>query len=55
MKKKIKIRDLVTGEVIHEMETDKTGSQLQKVLQGLCRKVDLGRFYIDSSEVDGVG
>lgn len=40
------IRDQETNEISHEVKSDQTGSNLERVEDGLYRKVDFDRFYI---------
>lgn len=48
--KTYKIIDLETSEVVHAIETDKTGSNLDRFEDGLYRKVDFERFYIEEED-----
>jgi hypothetical protein len=49
----VHIKDLETDEIIHTMTVrcPKNTSQYDKFDNGLYRKVDFERFYVDDSEV----
>lgn len=42
-----RIRDIECDGIVHEVETDATGSALERFERGLERKVDPERFYIE--------
>jgi hypothetical protein len=46
------VKDIETDEVVEVLECRYVGSQRDKFENGLYRKVDFSRFYIDESEED---
>ena len=46
------VRDFQTRGIVDTIETDKTGSALDKMLMGLLRNMDLGNYYVDDSECE---
>ena len=46
MKTVIEVVEDATGDVVHTIKTDKTGASLEKLLNGLHRKVDFSRFTV---------
>jgi len=46
------VRRLGTDEIVHVVETHHTGSALKKFEDGLYRKVDLDRYWVDTSDTD---
>lgn len=46
----IEIVDQKSGEVVHALTTERTGRQLDKVLDGMYQRVDLDRFLIRTRE-----
>jgi hypothetical protein len=40
----IEVVELETGKVVHRVETDMTGSQLEKVEMGMLRQMDLEKY-----------
>lgn len=49
---KYKICDIETDEVIQEVGPMRQGTNSEKCFNGLCRKVDFNRFYIDEEEIE---
>jgi hypothetical protein len=49
-KKVVIIRELDTGKEAHRIETELTGGAYERFYEGLLRKVDFERFYIDEGE-----
>ena len=49
--RKLLVRRIDTDEIVHELELvgDKSERQIEKVKDGLYRKVDLDRFYVDDT------
>lgn len=54
MKTVLQIHDRETDEIVHEIDvTGKTGRNLERVEDGLYRKVDWDRFYVEGPvEID---
>lgn len=46
------VKDIDTDEIIHTVETNKTGRALEKMVRGMLMRIDLDRFYVDDSEAD---
>jgi len=42
---RVYVKRIRNGEVMKEIETDFTGSQLQRMMDGLCRNMDTSKFY----------
>lgn len=51
---KVYVKRIGTDEVVKEFETKFTGVQLQKMIDGLCRNMDMGKFYVDAPEAMGI-
>lgn len=48
----IYVRRIYNGEVVKQFETQFTGARLQEMIDGLCRNMDIGRFYADVPEAE---
>jgi hypothetical protein len=49
---KVLIRSRETDEIIQVIKTEKTGRNFDKFLDGLYRKVDFDKYWVDDSGVE---
>ena len=48
------VKRIGTDEVVKQFDTEFTGARLQKMIDGLCRNMDMGKFSVDAPDAMGI-